>query len=197
MSGVFQNTDPHRPASVYPPPLVRVGVHIRWAERGVGGGSIFWKITDTALYSTYVSTLWSDCRKKGVGGGGGGEARAWKMCVVWRLGPAVPAHSDAVSCLDWSGGRLASGGWDGRVRVWRCCEGVEGGEPLIAADGLLELNLGKCRGRAFAAVVRIRIHMFLGLSDLSIILLSSSKVVRKPLIPTVLWLLLDFISLKN
>ena len=58
--------------------------------------------------------------------------------LVCRLGPAVPAHSDAVSCLDWSGGRLASGGWDGRVRVWRCQE-----EGLLApGDGLLELNLG-------------------------------------------------------
>jgi hypothetical protein len=44
MYGVFQNIDPppHRPASVYPPAL----------------GSIFWKTSDTALYSTFVSTLW-------------------------------------------------------------------------------------------------------------------------------------------
>ncbi len=48
---------PHRPASVYPPPLV-------WGEdtlagwRG-GGGSIVRKTPDTALYSVYVSTLWS------------------------------------------------------------------------------------------------------------------------------------------
>jgi hypothetical protein len=72
----------------------------------------------------------------------------------------VPAHSDAVSCLDWSGGRLASGGWDGRVRVWRCCEGVEGGEPLIAADGLLELNLGKRRGRANVGIPEIKIKLY-------------------------------------
>ncbi len=44
MSGVFQNIDP-------PPPLVGEGGHARW--RG-GGGSIFWKTPDIALYSTYV-----------------------------------------------------------------------------------------------------------------------------------------------
>ncbi|XP_023319661.1 protein FAN [Eurytemora carolleeae] len=53
------------------------------------------------------------------------------------FGPPIPAHSDAVSCLAWSGGRLASGGWDGRVRVWRCsAEGMEGG------DAVYELSLG-------------------------------------------------------
>jgi hypothetical protein len=40
MSGVFQNIDPpppHRPASVYPLPLVRAGGgHTRWVERGWG-----------------------------------------------------------------------------------------------------------------------------------------------------------------
>jgi hypothetical protein len=58
MSGVFQNIDPspaHRPASVYPPPLVRGGGHTRWGEGG--GGSIFWKTPDTTLYSTYISAL--------------------------------------------------------------------------------------------------------------------------------------------
>jgi hypothetical protein len=62
MSGVFQNMDPpppHRPASVYPPPLV-LGVDTLAGWRGGGGGSIFifWKTPDTALYSTYVSALW-------------------------------------------------------------------------------------------------------------------------------------------
>jgi hypothetical protein len=47
---------PRRPASVYPPPLVR-GEDTLAGWRG-GGGSIFWKTQDTALYSTYVSTLW-------------------------------------------------------------------------------------------------------------------------------------------
>jgi hypothetical protein len=57
MSGVFQNIDPpHRPASVYPPPLVR-GEDKLAGLKGGGRGSIFWKKPDTALYSTYVSTL--------------------------------------------------------------------------------------------------------------------------------------------
>jgi hypothetical protein len=61
MSGVFQNIEnidphpPHRPASVPPPPLVR-GEDTLAGWKG-GGGSIFWKTPDTALYSTYVSTL--------------------------------------------------------------------------------------------------------------------------------------------
>jgi hypothetical protein len=61
MSGVFLNIDPpppHRPASVYP--LVRgKDTLAAWMDgEGVGGGSIFWKTPDTALYSAYVSTLW-------------------------------------------------------------------------------------------------------------------------------------------
>jgi hypothetical protein len=62
MSCVFQNIDPtppHRPASVYPPPLVR-GEDTLAGWKG-GGGSIFWRTPDTALYSTYVSTLWVQC----------------------------------------------------------------------------------------------------------------------------------------
>jgi hypothetical protein len=57
MFGVFQNIDPrplHRPANVYS--LVRGRTHSLGGEGG--GGSIFWKTPDTALYSTYVSTLW-------------------------------------------------------------------------------------------------------------------------------------------
>jgi hypothetical protein len=65
MSLIFQNIDP-------PPPFtarrVRVctprlwcgagGGPTRRVERGVvGGGSIFWKTRDTALYSAYVRTL--------------------------------------------------------------------------------------------------------------------------------------------
>jgi hypothetical protein len=59
MSGVFQNIDPpppHHPASVYPP-VFGAGEDTLAGWRG-GGGSIFWKTPDTALYSTYVSTLW-------------------------------------------------------------------------------------------------------------------------------------------
>jgi hypothetical protein len=44
MSRVFQNIDP--------PPPSPGGGHTRWVEMG-GGGSIFWKTRDTALYSTY------------------------------------------------------------------------------------------------------------------------------------------------
>jgi hypothetical protein len=44
MSGVFQNIDP-------PPPSPPGRTHLLGGE-GVGGGSIFWKTPDTALYST-------------------------------------------------------------------------------------------------------------------------------------------------
>ncbi len=61
MSGVFQNIDPpppHRPASVYSPPpsAFDAGENTLAGWRG-GGGSIFWKTPDIALYSTYESTL--------------------------------------------------------------------------------------------------------------------------------------------
>jgi hypothetical protein len=59
MSGFFQNIappPPHHPASVYPPPLVRRGEETLAGGEG-GGRSIFWKTPETALYSTYVSTL--------------------------------------------------------------------------------------------------------------------------------------------
>jgi len=32
------------------------------------------------------------------------------------------AHRDAISCLDWRKGILASGSWDGLVKVWHCTE---------------------------------------------------------------------------
>jgi hypothetical protein len=60
MSGVFQNIDPPPPS---PPgecggPLVRGEDTLAgWRE---GGGSIFCKPPDTALYSTYLSTLWTE-----------------------------------------------------------------------------------------------------------------------------------------
>ncbi len=45
----------HRWRVCNPPPLVRREDTLAgWR----GGGSIFWKTPDTALYSTYVSTLW-------------------------------------------------------------------------------------------------------------------------------------------
>ncbi len=59
MSCVFQNIDPP-PTS--PPgecvPRLRCGGEDTLAGWKGGGGSIFWKTPDTALYSTYVSTLW-------------------------------------------------------------------------------------------------------------------------------------------
>ncbi len=59
---VFQNIDPHpltarRVCNPPPPRLWWGGGHTRWVERGWGGGSIFWKTPNTALYSTYVITL--------------------------------------------------------------------------------------------------------------------------------------------
>jgi hypothetical protein len=52
---------PHPTGEFVPPAFGAGGGHTGWVERvvvGRGGGSIFWKTPDTALYSTYVSTLW-------------------------------------------------------------------------------------------------------------------------------------------
>jgi hypothetical protein len=59
MSDVFQNIDPPPPSppgECVPPTFGAGGGHTRWVERE--GRSIFWKTQGTALYSTYVSTLW-------------------------------------------------------------------------------------------------------------------------------------------
>jgi hypothetical protein len=49
MAGVFQNIDP--------PPPFGAGGEVTHSLSGEGGrGSIFWKTSDTALYSMYVST---------------------------------------------------------------------------------------------------------------------------------------------
>ena len=37
---------------------------------------------------------------------------------TWRSN--TPAHNDAVSCLVWARGLLASGSWDGTVKIWKC-----------------------------------------------------------------------------
>ncbi len=59
-SSKILTSHPHLPASVNPPPLMR-GKDTLAGWKG-GGGSIFWKTPDTALYSTYVRTL---CLKSG------------------------------------------------------------------------------------------------------------------------------------
>ncbi len=58
MSGVFRNIDPltARRVCTKPPFFVR-GEDTLAGWRG-GGGSIFWKTPDTALYSINVSTFW-------------------------------------------------------------------------------------------------------------------------------------------
>ncbi len=55
MSGVFQNIDPSPPGECVPPAF-GAGEDTLAGCRGAGG-SIVRKTLDTALYSTYVSTL--------------------------------------------------------------------------------------------------------------------------------------------
>jgi hypothetical protein len=54
MSGVFQNFDPLTPS----PPAFGAGEDTLAGWRG-GRGSKFWKTSDTALFSTYVSSSWN------------------------------------------------------------------------------------------------------------------------------------------
>jgi hypothetical protein len=64
MAGVFQIINPSPPISVTarractPHPAFVRGEDTLARGRG-GWGSIFWKTSDTALYSTYISTLWN------------------------------------------------------------------------------------------------------------------------------------------
>ncbi len=60
MSGVFQNIDPSPPGECIPdtPRLWCGGRTHSLGGEGGGGGSIFWKTPEAALYSTYVSILW-------------------------------------------------------------------------------------------------------------------------------------------
>jgi hypothetical protein len=50
MSCVFQNIDPPPPS----PPGLCCGGRTHSPDGEGGGGSIFWKTQDTALYSTYI-----------------------------------------------------------------------------------------------------------------------------------------------
>jgi hypothetical protein len=61
MSLVFQNIDPPIPLTAQRVCTPRLWCEGRTLSLGGerGGGSIFWKTGDTALYSTYVSTFWS------------------------------------------------------------------------------------------------------------------------------------------
>ncbi len=61
MAGVFQNIDPPPPSPPGECVLPRLWCGGRTHSLGGEGGgrSIFWKTSDTALYSTYVTTSWS------------------------------------------------------------------------------------------------------------------------------------------
>ncbi len=58
MSFVFQNIDPPPPSppDECVPPAFVAGVGHTLAGGEGGGGSIFWKTQDTALYSTYIES---------------------------------------------------------------------------------------------------------------------------------------------
>jgi hypothetical protein len=97
MAGVFQNIaspPPLPPGDFVPPAFGAGGGHIRWVERG-GGGSIFRKTSDTALYSTYASTL---CHKV--------KIRDWgkSVHVVFNYLFRGLLHKD----VNWAGGMTPS-----------------------------------------------------------------------------------------
>jgi hypothetical protein len=69
---------PHRPASVYHPAFGAGGYTL--ARGRGGGGSIFYRAPDTALYSTYISTLWmyTSVNKKTLKRIKKGEGESWR-----------------------------------------------------------------------------------------------------------------------
>ncbi len=80
MSCVFQNIDHPTPLSARRvcTPLLRGEDTLAW-WRG-GGGSIFWKTQDTALYSTYIESSLGDRLE------GGGRA----LPTLNKAGPKIP-----------------------------------------------------------------------------------------------------------
>ena len=50
------------------------------------------------------------------------------------------AHRDAVSCIDWNKGILASGSWDATVKVWQCNELNNGQIVNVDQDLLAQLE---------------------------------------------------------
>jgi hypothetical protein len=90
MAGVFQNIDrpPPSPPGECVPPFERGMTHSLGGERG--GGLIFWKTSDTALYSTYVSTLCLESLKHALAEmikrrGTAGFHQAWQQQAGRRL----------------------------------------------------------------------------------------------------------------
>ena len=39
-----------------------------------------------------------------------------------RIYAFTEAHRDAISCMDWNKGVLATGSWDATVKIWQCNE---------------------------------------------------------------------------
>lgn len=56
-----------------------------------------------------------------------------------RTSDFLDVHRDAVSCLDWRGGILATGSWDCTVKIWACNE-VNGYKVRLGEDFKAELD---------------------------------------------------------
>jgi hypothetical protein len=101
MAGVCQNIDPPQPSlpgECVPPAFGAGGGHIRWLEGVGGGGQYFGRRQTSALYSTYVGTLWLESSLFLFSlkiGGGGGSGR-WHRTFGTGLEPWRPRF---VCCL--------------------------------------------------------------------------------------------------
>ena len=56
-----------------------------------------------------------------------------------RTSDYLPVHSDAISCMDWRAGVLATGSWDSSVKLWQCSE-VNGYKVRLEKDLLATLE---------------------------------------------------------
>jgi serine/threonine protein kinase len=127
---------PEPPAVKQKPPLLGIIPSPEPLPRGRR-----WQIDTVALRQPVQKVAWSPDGKSVACGLLNGQVRAYALVDgALRLTRIFPAHRGEVTALAWNGGRIVSGGEDGRVLVWH-------------PDGRLQRELGGKRGPVRALAV--------------------------------------------